>query len=307
MTESRRLLPGFVFAGAGRAGSTAVVESLRRRPEVFVTEPKEPHYLALGGQPAAFTGPGDDVTINRVAVTEEAAYLGLFHDAPPGSLAGEGSVSTLYYHQVAAPRLQALNPAAKVVVVLREPVARAFSSHQYLVNRGWEPETDFLTAVTHEERRKAEGWHHLWHYTGMSRYAASVRAFVDTFGRDQVGVWWYDDLMSREEDTLRQIHAFLGLPDAPSPLGVGRVNVSGAPRRPRVQRALTAASRSAGLRRVVKAMVPFEVRERIRGANLAPNEVPDEVARALRPRFVDDLAQLEQLLGAPVPGSWTRR
>lgn len=303
MTPSRRL-PDFVFAGAARAGSTAVVESLRRRPEVFVTEPKEPHYLALGGRPAAFTGPGDDATINKVAVTDEEAYLGLFRDASPQSLAGEGSVSTLYYHDVAAPRLRALNPEVRIVVVLREPVARAFSSHQYLVNRGWEAERDFLAAVEQEEWRRQQGWHHLWHYTAMSRYAASLSAFVETFGRDQVGVWWYDDLMAREEDTLREVHAFLGLPATAEPLGVGRVNASGAPRRPALQRVLTAASRSEGLRRAVKATVPFSVRERIRGANLAPNEVPDDVARALRPQFTDDLAQLEQVLGTTVPTAW---
>ena len=41
---------------------------------MFVTQPKEPHYLALAEGGAAFTGPGDDLTINAKAVTDQAAY-----------------------------------------------------------------------------------------------------------------------------------------------------------------------------------------------------------------------------------------
>lgn len=296
--------PHFVFAGAARAGSTAVVESLRRRPEVFVTQPKEPHYLALAGAAAAFTGPGDDITINAKAVVDEASYARLFAEAQPGKLRGEGSVSTLYYSERAAPRLQQLNPDVKVVVVLREPVARAHSSHQYLVNRGFEPVPDFLDAVALEQERIAAGWHHLWHYTAMSRYADDVARLMEHFSATKV--WWYDDLIDDEESTLAEIHEFVGLSRPETGLSVGRVNASGQPRRPWLQTAMQVASRSAALRRMVKAAVPFEARERLRGANLATNEIPREVRSALAPQFDDDLARLESALGRPVPTGWRR-
>jgi hypothetical protein len=299
---SRSVYPDFVFAGAARAGSTAVVESLRRRPEVFVTQPKEPHYLALAGSEAAFTGPGDDITINAKAVVDASEYAKLFADADAGMLTGEGSVSTLYYSEQAAPRLAQLNPDVKVVVVLREPVARAYSSHQYLVNRGFEPVPDFLDAVALEEERIAAGWHHLWHYTAMSRYADDLARLIDHF--PALKVWWYDDLMRDEEATLAEIHEFVGLGRPESDLSVGRVNASGQPRRPSVHAAMQLASRSAVLRRVVKSVVPFDVRERLRGSNLAVNEVPDEVVSALAPRFREDLHRLETVLGRPVPAGW---
>src|SRR5829696_8680938 len=95
-------VPDFVVAGAARAGSTAVVESLRKRSDVFITQPKEPHYLALGDGGPVFTGPGDDVTINAVLVDSREDYARLFADAPPDALCGEGSVSTLYYYEKAA-------------------------------------------------------------------------------------------------------------------------------------------------------------------------------------------------------------
>jgi hypothetical protein len=299
---NHQVYPDFVVAGAARSGSTAVVESLRRRPDVLVTEPKEPHYLALADSGARFTGPGDDITINTRAVVDARAYQQLFAEASPGILTGEGSVSTLYYSERAAPRLRSLNPDARVVVILREPVSRAYSSHQYLVNRGFETVPEFLDAVQLEEERIASGWHHLWHYTRMSTYAEDVARFLQHFPATRV--WWYDDLMRDEETTLAEIHEFVGLPPADSQLSVGRVNVSGAPRRQWLQSAMQVASRSAPARRVARAVLPFDARERLRRSNLAVNDVPAAVKEALVPRFRRDLDRLESILDRPVPTGW---
>ena len=73
-----RQVPNFLVIGAGRSGTTALVEGLRSHPKVFVTEPKEPHYFALHGRQPDFAGPGDAHTINRVAVTDRQAYLDLY-------------------------------------------------------------------------------------------------------------------------------------------------------------------------------------------------------------------------------------
>lgn len=299
-------VPDFVVAGAARAGSTAVVESLRRRPEVFITQPKEPHYLALGDLGPVFTGPGDDVTINKVIVDTPDEYRRLFSDAPTGALTGEGSVSTLYYYEKSAQRLLDLNPDARLVVILREPVSRAHSSHQYLVNRGYEPVPDFLEAVALESERIAAGWHHLWHYTAMSRYADAMEHLLRVFPEGAVRTWWYDDLMADEERTLAEIHAFLGLAPGQEQLSAGRVNASGTPRRPWMAAGMQMASRSATLRRVVKAVVPFEARERIRSSNLAATDVAPDIVRELAPRFKDDLERLQHVLSSPVPAHWRR-
>lgn len=298
-------VPTFVVAGAARAGSTAVVEALRAHPEVFVTDPKEPHYLALGDRPAAFTGPGDETSFNRVVVTSRDAYLELYRPADGQTAQGEGSVSTLYYHQESARRLRALNPDARIVLVLREPVARAFSSHQYLRNRGLEPEADFLAAVEAEQQRISAGWHHLWHYTSMSRYADGVRHLREVFGPEQVGIWWYDDLSSDPARTLTEIQSFVGVhPQLGESVTGNRVNSSGRPRSESLQRAMQAVSSTPALRTAVRAAVPFAVRERIRRGNLRSNEVSAEVRKVLAPQFLGDLEQLETVTARTVPDSW---
>jgi hypothetical protein len=307
VTDHARMRPTFVVAGAARAGSTAVVEGLRAHPDVFVTQPKEPHFLALGGEPAHFTGPGDDVTINRVAVCDRDAYLALYPEDGPFLALGEGSVSTLYYPATSIPAVQSLNPDLRLVVILREPVDRAFSSYQYLRVRGFEPCDDFLTAVEDEPRRIEQGWHHLWHYTGMSRYAEPLSQFLAAFG-EQVGVWFYDDLDRDPSGTLSAIQRFVGVDPARSPVSEAqRVNASGRPKRQALHQAIQWASRHPAVRDTVKRAVPFSVRERIRSSNLQPQGVSDEVRAHLAPRFVEDLERLEELLGRPVPESWTNR
>lgn len=297
--------PTFVVAGAARAGSTAVIESLRAHPDVFVTLPKEPHFFGLGNSPVAFTGPGDDLTINRVAVTDRTAYLNLYPEPQRYRALGDGSVSTLYYYDRAIPAILDLNPELRIVIVLREPVARAYSSHQYLLNRGYEPELDFLRAVEDEERRRAQGWHHLWHYTGMSTYAVAVREFLKTFGPEQVGVWFHDELTDEPEHCLSEVHRFVGAdPQRSARLTAPRVNASGQPRRRAVHAAMSWAGQHDWVRGSVKRVVPFRVREAIRSKNLRPSSVPQELARELAPQFVDDISDLEDALGRAVPASW---
>src|SRR5262245_11490348 len=296
--------PTFLVVGAARSGTTGMVEGLRSHPRVFVTEPKEPHYFAFHGTTPDFAGPGDAHTINRVAITDRDSYLALYPAQPHDFLAlGDGSVSTLYYHEHALPEAVEMNPDIRMVVLLREPIARAYSSHQYMRARGFEPYEDFLQAVEDEPRRKAENYHHLWHYTSMSMYADSIEALQKAVPPDQLGIWFYDDLDRDYEGTVRQVLRFLDVPPVEGEAeGVPRVNISGRPRFESVQEALRWATRHDALRRGVKRVTTYRFRERIRRLTLRSGGVPPEAMEKLRPVFAEDLARLRTLLpGDDVP------
>lgn len=303
-TAMPHTVPTYLVAGAARSGSTSVAESLRSHPDAFMTTPKEPHYFALAGPRPSFTGPGDDVTINTVSVTDRDAYLALYPEEHSYVALGDASVSTLYYHEDALPRVLQMNPDIKVAVVLREPVSRAFSAYQYLRARGLEPVEDFLEAVALEPERTQLGWHHLWHYTAMSQYSVAAAAFRTALG-DRFGVWFYDDLQAEPDRVFAEIQTFVGLdPERAPTTAQQRVNVSGQPRRPGLQKAIHVAASSDRTRRAVKAVVPFRVREAIRSANLRSVDVSTESNEILRPRFHDDLVSLQEVLDRPLPPGW---
>ncbi len=298
--------PTFLVAGGARCGTTGLVEGLREHPDVAVIEPKEPHYFALHRLGAAFTAPGDEHTINRVAVTERESYLALYpaakSDGTRYTALGEGSVSTLYYPEESIPEILRLNPAMRIVVLLRDPVERAHSAYGYMRARGLEPEEDFLAAVALEEERKAAGWHHIWHYTGMSHYADDLAAFRDAFPADQLGVWFYDDLNRDYATTVAEVLTFIGVPATAADVGdVPRVNVSGQPRSRVFHELIKRATAQPALRTAVKRATSYRFREAVRRRALRSDSLPALAREQLRPVFAADLARLDALLATLLP------
>jgi hypothetical protein len=286
------------------------VEGLRRHPNVFITDPKEPHYFALHRLGADFTAPGDEHTINRVAVTDRDAYLALYDGASaPGTsylALGDGSVSTMYYHEEALPEVLDMNPSMKLVALLREPVDRAFSAHGYMRARGLEPVEDFLEAVALEEERREAGWHHIWHYTAMSYYADAVADLQKQFPAEQLGFWFYDDLESDYEGTVGEVLAFLGVPPLPGDVDVvPRVNVSGEPRSALLHKGIARATSNARIRNTVKSLTSYRLREAVRRRVLQSNGVPAAAREKLEPMFTEDLTRLRELLPGRGP-AWLR-
>lgn len=298
-------LPTYLVIGAARSGTTALVEGLRTHPRVFVTQPKEPHYFALHGTVPAFTGPGDDITINRVAITDRHDYLALFPSNQQFVALGDGSVSTLYYHERAIPEILALAPDLRVVVLLREPVERAYSAFQYLALRGAETHVSLVDAIADEDARVAAGWHHLWHYSRMSRYAESVKAFQVGLGESRVGIWFYDDLVDDYVGTVKQVLRFLGTePYAGEAVGVPVVNASGRPRSRLMQSSIQLATQNPLLRSSVKRATSLRMREWVRSRTLQHSDVIEGERAVLEPLFAADLQELASIVPVERSPRW---
>jgi hypothetical protein len=301
VTPDRR--PTFAVIGAARSSTTAVAWALGDRPDVFVTDPKETHFWAFTGTSPHFTGPGDDEMINRRIVTDPAAYLALYDRAGDVAMRGDGSVSTLYHpaHSIESLRRYA-HPDVRLVCLVREPAARARSAHLYLRSRGHEPIESFTEALAAEDERIAAGWHHMWHYRAMSRYAEQLPAFADAFG-DRLLVAVAEEVQADPARFSTALLEFLGLDPVP-PLDLSsEVNTGGVPRSALVTGVLGALRRQDAVRRAVRAVVPTRVRESVRRANLTP--APDVDLAPLRAGFATDVAAVESILGRRVD-AWHR-
>jgi hypothetical protein len=300
--SGRGTSPNFFIIGAARSGTTALAEILRHHPDAFVTEPKEPSFLAFAGQEMAFTGPGDDTSINRVAITDRDKYLSLYKSASAKACRGDASVSSLYYSDHSVATLQRYFPEAKLVVILRDPAARAFSAYSYQRARGLEPCDDFREALDREADRIRRGWHHIWHYIGMGRYAVQLAPFLETFGADRVKVLFYEELNRDPVAVGRSLFGFLGI-DATAAVELEPVNVSGEPRSKLLQGAIGWARRRHWVRTTTKTIMPFELRERVRRANLRPSDGPADVLEQLEHVLADESDELRALLSRHCPDS----
>ncbi|MEZ6098594.1 MAG: sulfotransferase [Pirellulaceae bacterium] len=287
--------PDFLIIGAARSGTTALASYLAQHPQIFMTQPKEPHFMAFAGRRLDFRGPGDDVMMNQVVVTDRSRYQQLYRQAN-GQIAGEGSVSTLYYYQQAIPNIEKYAPNAKLIVLLRNPVERAFSSFLYMRSKGYESIEDFDQALDEEDRRFEENWHHIWHYRRMGRYVEQLKAFLDTFGKDRVKVITYEDFDEHTPQVVQTVLDFLGADQSFRPKTDVTVNSSGTPRNWLVKGLFQSMVRSTYLRYTLKAMFPFVIRERLRNLILHRPVLAQHTRARLEEDFVDEIRQLEQLL-----------
>ena len=291
MTEA----PNFLVIGAARSGTTALTSFLGEHPDVFVSTPKEPHFLAFPGGAPRFVGRGDDDLINRVAVRDERAWRDLFRGREE-RCRGEGSVTTLVHPGASIPAIERLcAPGCRLVVMLRDPVDRAFSSWLYLRSRGHDAGS-FEECLAAEEERTEAGWSHMWQLARLSRYAEQLSPFVGAFG-DRLLAVVQEEFAADPDGQLRRVLRFLDVdPDVdidPS----RRVNASGLPRSRAVTSALNTLRRSPALRRLVTAAVPQRQRERVRAANLDPTTVDPATRARLAALLADDVRDLQDLLG----------
>jgi hypothetical protein len=204
--------PQFVIAGAPKAGTTALHAALATHSGLHLSPVKEPKYYMTDGRPpprSGHRGPGDAHSA-REWIWRPADYLALFAAAPAGAVRGESTPFYLY-DRAAQARLVADVPDVKVVVVVRDPVDRAWSNWVHLRADGLEPEADFLTAVRLEERRIADGWAPFWHYRGLGRYGEQLRDLRERLPRDRICLLRYREVVDTPRETLDRVSRFLGV------------------------------------------------------------------------------------------------
>jgi len=203
------MLPDFLVAGVPKAGTSALHAALAGHPQLFLPDVKEPKFFLSDGPPPRIGGPGDRQTYQE-HVWRRSDYEALFDPAPTGVLLGEAT--PFYLHDLAAhPRIAALIPKAKIILVLRDPVDRAHSNWSHLWGAGLEPEADFLRAVALEPRRIERGWAAFWHYTGLGRYGEQLRHLLGHFPREQILLLRYRDLRDDPGGTVDRVCGFLGV------------------------------------------------------------------------------------------------
>ncbi len=299
--------PNVLIIGAARAGSTFLVNQLTHHPDIAVSNPKETHFLSLGSRSEGFAGPGDDTTINRQIQHSLTGWESTFLPAQRAKIRIDASVSMLYYAEETLTQIDTyLGDDVKVIVVLRDPVDRAYSAFKYLQNRGFETSATFGEALDVEYGRISDGWHHLWHYSSMSRYAEQLEPWLDRFG-DQLTVVDYDRLIDDSAAVCNELIDWMGLdpklnPEAES-ADTRAVNSSGELRSSGMQQLLTTCRKVGWLQRAVKAAIPFELRERLRSLNLRTAMASESDRSRLMGELDQDMARLRDLLG-PMSPAW---
>jgi hypothetical protein len=308
-------VPDFFIAGHPKCGTTALYEMLRRHPQIFMPDFKEPWYFC-GDMRRRF----QPARSGAVPETLEE-YTRLFEDAAVDQRVGEASSSYLRSRE-AAQGIAALRPDARVIAIFREPASFLRSLHHQMLLDHIETQKDLGKAVALEPDRRAgrkiprrSHLPQMLLYSDHVRYVEQLRRFHETLGPEQVLVLIYDDFRADNEGTVRQVQRFLGVSDE-GPLEKLDANTSD--RRMRSQQLdglIHAVSVGTGpvsrtVKAAVKAASSSAVRDRAmrgarRGLVYGSPQPPDERTMLdLRRRFAGEVVALGEYLNRDLVSLW---
>jgi len=221
--ESR--FPDFYIVGHHKSGTTALYEMLRRHPDIFMPDLKEPRFLASDMR-------------SRFRYEREAPhpqtleeYLALFEPALPSQRVGEAS-ATYLWSQTAAARIAEVRPDARIIAILREPASFLRSLHVTFLRGEVESTKDLRKAMSLEAAR-AQGKRiprrshlpQLLQYSEHVRYVEQLQRYREHFPADQMLVLIYDDFRADNAGAVTEVLGLLDV-DRDYPVDVVDANVT---------------------------------------------------------------------------------
>jgi hypothetical protein len=198
----------FIVAGAQKGGTSALDLYLREHAELCLPRRKELHFFDT----------------DRYFVREPvdyAPYHAAFNPEPGQRLLGEVTPAYLYW-PTAAERIARYNPAMKLIVVLRNPITRAYSHWNMSRQKQREP-LAFLQALEAEpERARSLPLEQAKRFTYVDRgfYSRQLERLWRFLPRQQTLVFKSEELLATPAAVLAGIAAFLGI--APFPTAPGK-------------------------------------------------------------------------------------
>jgi hypothetical protein len=302
------LAPNFFLVGAPKCGTTSLYFYLDQHPEIYMCPLKEPHFLAdeirldnytdrfrrmaepgLAQLPAYLAG---DMTTKLSAgpVERWEQYLRLFHNSGGAIAAGEASPCYLW-SPTAPSNIAARFPAAKILMILRDPAERAFSQYLHMLTFADAP-ISFRAYVDQCLNSSSTRISELYPFLNFGFYARQVERYLSLFPPERVRVYWYEDLQRDPRGLLRDIFQFLAVNPEFRPDLSQRYMQPRVPRSYAISRALKPSWRK------IKPAVPEPVAAALKNIVYRPREsmtMPAADRAFLRDLYRDDVRSLQHL------------
>ena len=204
----RNSLPNFLIVGAAKCGTSSLHNYLNQHPDVFMPsyneqgmKAKEPRFLIK------------DLVKDRLhnGVWDLESYQALFNNVVNEKAIGESTVLYLYYYNEAIKNIKKyLGDDVKIIIMLRNPVDRAFSAYTH-VSRSLKEPLSFEEALEVEENRLENDitLTPMVMYKDMGLYHNMVSAYIENF--KNVHVVMHEDFLQNTKAVVKLTLAFLGI------------------------------------------------------------------------------------------------
>ena len=190
----------FFIVGAAKSGTTSLYNYLFKHPEVCMSSIKEPNFFSnklLNEQKMYYK----DVKIDSIE-----KYHNLFDKHTNNKICGEASVSYLFYEKIAK-QIKKYNKNAKIIIMLRNPIERAFSHYLMDLRLGFVNES-FDSIIYRNSKNKNQCLHYQ-QYIKVGNYSSQVLKYLDSFGKDNILIINYDDFVKSPSLEFKKTCKFL--------------------------------------------------------------------------------------------------
>jgi hypothetical protein len=293
-------LPNLLIVGAAKSGTTSLHNYLNQHPSVFMCSPKEPHFLI-----------NKDIGEQRIpkGVLSVEDYKFLFKGSSTKKYRGESSVMYLSFPEFAIKNINKyLSKDVKIIIMLRNPVDRAYSGYQHVKRYNFMESLSFEKALDQSENR----YHNTSNMTPASRYLElgmyfeQVKIFIEEF--DNVHVIIYDDYKNDFSSEMDNVFKFLDV-DAFKVNTEEKYMVGGWEWKN--ERIKSLMMKKSPLKTVLKFLLPFKslrkgVMINLRKRNINKIEkINPETEKWLKEYYKSDIEKLSLLLDKDL-NNWTR-
>lgn len=282
-----------MIVGAPKAGTTALYYYLKQHPDIGLSEPKETKYFTNRNIKLSLKGTGDDI-IYKYSIKTFEAYKALFKPIAHKKCIGEASVDYMFYHDKTALDIRETIGDIKIIVVIRDPVKRAFSNYNNMIRDSRET-LSFRGGLDKEEERMNKNWDFMWGYKKGGLYYEQIKTFQSCFSNVKVII--QEDLKNRTHETLQEIFRFLDINEKEKINTEIEYNPSGKPNNIFAKFLLRRDNMfSDYLREGTKKIFPRGVLERVSSSMISKKLILEKDEKYLRSYFKEDIEKLEQLL-----------
>jgi hypothetical protein len=287
-------LPNLLILGAAKAGTTSLYEILAAREGVYMSFVKEPMFFSR-----------DDYYSRGTEWYAQTFFAG----SEGFALRGEATPHYLYWADKVAARIRESlpDPDLKLVIILRDPVDRAYSWYWNMIKEG-EEQLSFEAALAQEPARLKNNHEGLrskgsmiFGYLKGSMYSGQIREFLKVFPREKLYFLIQEDLRSPESKPLQGLFDFLGL----APIGAGMAPKKSNPSTLPQSRTLQSWLRNpSAIKDVAKRLLPFRLRYSLKQYLMRGNTrsfdypaMSPQTRAELRRELASEIAEQQLILG----------
>lgn len=205
LTAPLRMSPDFIIIGVQKGGTTSLFSYLSQHPQLKLARRKELHYY--------------DLNYDRGL----SWYRSFFPIKPVYRNVLTGEASPYYiFHPLVPERIYKDNPNIKLLLLLRDPIHRAYSHYQMEKRKGKEKVATFEEAIEKEAERIKNSTltiqnnqydynHQVYSYLARGIYHEQIARYLNYFKREQLLVLKSEDFFSRPLEALEKVYLFLGI------------------------------------------------------------------------------------------------